>query len=77
MGTITVNVNSETEKNFRTKVQQFYGRKKGTLGKALSEAMQEWVSRKTSLERCMELLKKGSPMGKITYKKREELHDRH
>ena len=76
MGTITVNTTDETEQRFRQRVQQVYGSKKGALGKALTEAMQDWVEKHTSLDTCMLLLEEGMDLGGITYKDREELHER-
>ena len=46
MATITVNVSDDTATGFKSLVYQTYGKKKGVLGKALDEAMQEW-SRKS------------------------------
>ena len=77
MGTITANINDEVETLFRKRVSQIYGTGKGTLGKALSEAMLEWARKKQYFETCMNLLEHGTPMGKIKYKTREELYDRH
>ena len=76
MGTITININDETEKKFREKARQLYGLRKGALGQAVMEALQEWSRKKTHIDRCMTLLEKGIDMGKIQYKNREELHDR-
>jgi len=77
MGTITVNVSDDVEHDFREKVIQLYGKKKGTLGNALEEAMKEWSKKNKYFETCMELLDKGIDMGKLKYSKREELYDRH
>ena len=77
MGTLTVNVDAGTEDRFREQVARVYGRRKGALGKALTEAMESWVAQNTSVHRCMELLEKGVHLGGLTYKKRDELHDRH
>lgn len=76
MGTITINVNNIIEQYFRKRVYQLYGKKKGMLGKALTEAMQEWSRKKDSFDKCMYLLEKGADMGKLKYKEREELYDR-
>ncbi len=76
MGTITANINDDIEEIFRKRVYQIYGKRKGNLGKALNEAMIEWVRKKEYFDRCMELLEKGIDMGKLKYKNREELHDR-
>lgn len=76
MATITINVNNEIEKTFRSKVYQIYGKRKGILGKALTEAMKDWAMRKEYFDSCIGLLSKGVDMGKLKYSKREELHDR-
>ena len=76
MATITVNVTDAVAKGFRTRVYQLYGPKKGTLGKALTEAMTEWSQKKEYFDKCMNLLNQGVDMGKLKYKTREELHDR-
>lgn len=46
MGTITVNVKDDVEKDFRKLVRSVHGARKGDLGKALTEAMQKWVYEK-------------------------------
>jgi len=76
MGTITVNINNEVEQDFRKRVSQIYGKKKGVLGKALSEAMIAWSMKKKYFDTCMKLLEEGRDMGRLKYKNREELHDR-
>jgi len=76
MATITINISEKVEQEFRKKAYQTYGRKKGVLGKAITEAILEWSKKKEYLEECMNLLDKGIDMGKIKYTKREELHDR-
>ena len=75
MGTITVNVTDDTETQFRKRVQQQYGQKKGALGKALTEAKEGWSQKSRSLNRCMELLHTGVNMGKFKFN-RDELHER-
>ena len=76
MATITINIQESLEKSFRNRVYQVYGKKKGTLGKALSEAMQEWVRKKDNFDKCMALLDKGVNMGKLKYSTRDEIYDR-
>ena len=79
MGTITINVNDEVEKQFRVIAREFYPDKKGYLGKAVTCAMQKWVDeilQKKISERELELLEKGFKMGKIKFKSREELYER-
>jgi len=76
MGTITININDDVENNFRKKVYRLYGKRKGVLGKALTEAILEWGRKKEYLNVCMKLLEEGVDLGKLKYKTREELHDR-
>ena len=76
MGTITINLTDDVEKVFRKKVAQIYGQSKGTLGRAIAEAIIEWTKKKEYLDRCMSLLEEGIDMGKLKYSSREELHER-
>jgi len=78
MGTITVNVSDEVEEKFRKVAGAVHGKGKGHLGKALEESMDMWIKKEqnTNVIKAMELLKTGLNLGKITYKKREELYDR-
>ena len=64
------------EEIFRKRVCQTYGKGKGKLGKALTEAMFEWARKKKCLDACMNLLDEGRVLGKLKYKSREELYDR-
>lgn len=77
MATLTVNVRDDTARTFRRRVYQAYGKKKGVLGKAIGEAMQDWVSKKEYFDACLNLLHSGKDMGKLRYADREELHGRH
>ena len=77
--TITVNVEEDVEEKFRKLASVTYGRRKGYLGKALTEAMREWERKKAETDvnaRAIEMLRKGFKMGKITWKSRDELHER-
>ena len=79
MGTITVGVDDEIEEHFRLTVKRTVGAGKGTLGKAVAEAMEKWAKEKDEKEmrkRALERLERGYSMGKILYKNREELHER-
>ena len=76
---ITISVQKDVEERFRRLAGTAYGRHKGYLGKAVTEAMQEWERKKMESDvnvRALEMLKKGFKMGKITWKKRDELHER-
>jgi hypothetical protein len=75
---ITVSVDVEVEHKFRKVAIMRYGNKKGSLGKALTEAMKSWTEQKSydPNEHALAMLEKGFPLGKITYKNRAELHER-
>lgn len=79
MGTITVNVKDEVEREFREVASVAHGDKKGYLGMALTEAMQRWINEKKQekiAERELKLLEKGFNFGKKLYETRDELHER-
>jgi hypothetical protein len=79
MGTITVNVKDDVEKEFRELVRGVHGAKKGDLGKALTEAMQKWIyeKRQEKIEQeALKLLELKFNFGKRLYRNREELHER-
>ena len=76
MGTLTINVNDCIESSFRKRVHQVYGRRKGSLGKAIAEAMEEWERKKENFEKCMKLLEEGVDLGQMQYSNRDELHER-
>lgn len=79
MGTITVNVNDEAEKKFRKTVKENFGKNKGTLGKALTQAIEMWIKQYSHEEigkRQIALMKKGFELGGFTVSSRDELHER-
>ena len=60
MGTITINLEDETEKKFRKLAGSKYGKRKGALGEAFEEALQIWLkSESSSVKKAIELLEKG------------------
>lgn len=63
MEMITVNVDEKVAKKFRQRVAAVYGKKKGALGKAVSEALEEWNTKRTDMETCLQLLEKGMDLG--------------
>jgi len=78
MGTITVNVKDDVEKEFREIVRGFHGTKKGDLGKALTEAMRKWVYEKRQekiTQEALILLEQGFDFGKRLYKDRSDLYE--
>lgn len=78
MGTITINVNTEVEKNFRKTAMLKFGKVKGHLGKALTQAMQYWIGKEaaSSEMKTLQYLEEGFDMGKLKYRSRSELHER-
>ncbi len=79
MGVITISVDDETEQRFRESVRSQKGEGKGFLGKAVSEAMRNYLTEKEQTQIAAEALasmRKGFPMGKILWKNRAELHER-
>ena len=78
MSTITISVKSEVEKMFRKVAGSKYGKRKGYLGKAITEAMLDWsMKERRNLEiQSMEILEEGLEMGKIKFTDRDELHER-
>ncbi len=79
MGTITVNVNDDVENEFRKVASLVHGTRKGSLGKALTEAMQEWAyekKQKKIASEALKLLEHGFKFGKRLYKDRCELYER-
>jgi len=79
MGTITINIDNDVEKQFRALAQKIYSKKKGYLGNAVTSAMQIWideVTQKQISEREITLLENGFDMGELKFKSREELHER-
>ncbi len=51
--TITVNVKADVEAKFRKIAAATHGKKKGYLGKALTEAMERWTKEKEEKERMI------------------------
>lgn len=79
MGTITINVKDEVEKEFRETVKKEIGVGKGKLGNAVEEALEKWVYEKRQKEiaqRAMELMNKGLYSLKGWKFNRDELYDR-
>ncbi len=79
MGTITVNVKDDVEKEFRELVRSVQGTKKGDLGKALTDAMQKWVYEKKQekiAQEALKLIEQKFDFGKRLYKDRSELYER-
>jgi len=78
MGTITVSIDDEVERKFRKIAGKIYHKKKGYLGRTVTEAMRQWVyeqKQKKITERQLKLLGKFN-LGKKLYKSREDLYER-
>ncbi|MHB8360600.1 MAG: hypothetical protein ACYDAO_08610 [Thermoplasmataceae archaeon] len=75
--TITVNINEEIEDEFRKKAALKYGKRKGYLGKAMTEAMDQWMRNLDSdIEvQSLLMLKEGIKMKKWNFE-REDLYER-
>jgi len=66
MGIITVSIDDEVERLLRAKVQERFGKGKGKLGKAITEAIKMWLEKEEGEgieQRHLELLRKGLDMG--------------
>lgn len=77
--TITVNVRADVEERFRRVAASTHGRKKGYLGRALTEAMDKWTREKEesdTVAQTLRLLDQGLELDGLRYRHREELHER-
>ena len=77
--TITVSVNADVEQRFRRTAKAIHGKKKGYLGKALTDAMEKWTKDREQTDTvaaALSLLDQGIDMGGVRYKHRDELHER-
>jgi hypothetical protein len=77
--TITINVREDVEKRFRRVAASKHGKKKGFLGRALTEAMQRWADEEEGAEvvaQTLRLLEEGLDLGGMKYSRRQELHER-
>ena len=76
--TITVNVEEEVDSEFRREASKRYGKKKGYLGKAFTEAMKEWTKKRNEDidAKFLKLLEKGIKTKNSWKFNRAELYDR-
>ena len=77
--TITVNVDADIEEKFRRTAKAVHGKKKGYLGKALTDAMNAWTKEREqndNVAATLHLLENGVDIGVIRYTKRDDLHER-
>ncbi len=74
--TVTVNLDEAVEKKFREKAMLKYGNRKGSLAKALNEALEQWLKSdgKDVLSENLRLLDTGIEMKKWVFK-REDLYE--
>ena len=74
--TITVNITEKILNEFREKAALRYGKRKGYLGKAVTEAMDQWMRNLDSnIEaESLKMLKEGIKMKKWKFK-REDLYE--
>lgn len=78
MGTITICIDDMTERRFREVARRRIGDKKGSLGRATTEALELWIRQQTQEEiarGALDLLEEGFDFGKRRYRKREDLYD--
>ncbi|MBI4181388.1 MAG: hypothetical protein HY520_00270 [Candidatus Aenigmarchaeota archaeon] len=73
MGTMTVTVKDDVEKRFRKAASRAMGTGKGSLGKAVTAALDSWVEKEDPLS----FLEKGLPLGGLKEKDRARWHERH
>ena len=78
MATITLNVKDETATKFRKATALKFGKRKGSLGKAATQALEDWAAREaeSDVAKMLELMERGFKLGKRLYKSRAELHER-
>ena len=76
--TITVNIEEGVDREFRKQASRRFGNRKGYLGKALMEAMNEWIEKRNTdiINESLRLLKEGVAMKKKWKFNREELYER-
>ena len=75
--TITVNLDEAVEKKFKEKAILKFGNRKGSLTKAVNEALEQWLKSdgKDVLSENLKLLDTGIEMRKWKFK-HEDLYDR-
>ncbi|NKQ38955.1 MAG: hypothetical protein HF967_05715 [Methanosarcinales archaeon] len=78
MGTITVNINDEIEKEFKAIANITHKDKKEYLERAIIEAIQRWIYEKKQekiTEEALKLLETNFDFGKRLYKNRSDLYE--
>ncbi|MCL4381340.1 MAG: hypothetical protein M1331_00975 [Candidatus Marsarchaeota archaeon] len=76
--TITINVDEKVASGLRKRAAMIYGKKKGSIGKAVTIAVQKWLERteKDVNVEAISLLEKGFKLGGIKDKERDAWHER-
>jgi hypothetical protein len=74
---VTINLDENIEKEFKEKARLKYRKRKGSLAKAMNEALEEWLKNNNNdvLKENSELLGKGIRMKKWKFN-REDLYER-
>lgn len=79
MATVTISIDDTLEERFRKEVAEHLGSGKGSLGRAVTEALSLWIENvsQAALSRELgELMESGYAMGRVKYKARGDLYDR-
>jgi len=79
MGTMTISVDDTIEQKFRARAKKVHGERKGSLGQAVTEAMDLWIAENDQREiaqSALALMENGHDLGKRKYRTRDDLHDR-
>ena len=79
MATITLSIDDETERRFRSTARKVIGERKGYLGEAATDAMKLWIHEKTQeaiAKDALELIGKTYHFGEKKYRYRKDLYDR-
>ena len=74
MGVVTVSIDDDVEERLRDKISG----DKGSLGNAISEAVQNWIEQdeeQKAREKGLQILEEGFEMGETRYENRSELHE--
>ncbi len=76
VATMTINVEDNVARDFRSAVAAVMGKGKGKLGRAVSEALASWTAEKKSrnLEKALAVMNAGYKLGKLP--SRDEIHRR-
>ena len=75
--TITIDLDEIVEKRFKEKARLKFGNGKGSIEKAMNEALEEWLKSDSNdtLKENLRLLERGIEMKKWKFN-RKDLHDR-